>query len=155
MWVVARLSLGWIFLWAFFDKLWGLGFNTAPDKAWIVGGSPTMGFLSFATTGPFAELFKSMAGNVFIDILFMGGLLLLGVALILGIGMRLAGYGGAIMMLLMYLAVLPKEHNPFLDEHIVYAALLILLAEYKTGRIFGLGTWWSKTKLVKKYPILE
>ena len=28
---LARISLGLIFLWAFFDKLWGLGFATCRD----------------------------------------------------------------------------------------------------------------------------
>ena len=42
-----RLSLGWIFLWAFLDKLFGLGHETAAKAAWIHGGHPTLGFLKF------------------------------------------------------------------------------------------------------------
>ena len=41
MWAIARLSLGWIFLWAFLDKLFGLGHETPSARAWIDGGSPT------------------------------------------------------------------------------------------------------------------
>jgi thiosulfate dehydrogenase [quinone] large subunit len=36
-----RLALGWIFLWAVIDKLFGLGFATPAKNAWIDGGSPT------------------------------------------------------------------------------------------------------------------
>jgi hypothetical protein len=66
-----RISLGFIFLWAFADKTFGLGFATTSANAWINGGSPTYGFLTFATKGPFADFFKSLAGNNFVDIVFM------------------------------------------------------------------------------------
>ena len=36
-----RLSLGWIFLWAFLDKMFGLGHETTSAQAWINGGHPT------------------------------------------------------------------------------------------------------------------
>ena len=49
-----RLALGWIFLWAFLDKAFGLGHDTTAAKSWVNGGSPTKGFLGSATTGPFA-----------------------------------------------------------------------------------------------------
>ena len=39
----ARLSLGWVFLWAFLDKVFGWGRATAAGKGWIDGGSPTAG----------------------------------------------------------------------------------------------------------------
>lgn len=155
VWVLLRLGLGFIFLWAFFDKVFGLGFSTAPDKSWLLGNSPTYGFLAFATKGPFASFYQSLAGNVVVDWLFMLGLLGIGTALILGITTRLAGYAGVLLMLLMWSAVLPPEHNPLLDDHIIYALVLIGLTMVKSGQWFGLGNWWAKIKLVKKYPILE
>jgi thiosulfate dehydrogenase [quinone] large subunit len=79
---LTRISLGLIFLWAFFDKLLGLGFATASDSSWILGTSPTTGFLQFATKGPFATVFQSMAGNMVVDYLFMAGLLFIGICLI-------------------------------------------------------------------------
>jgi len=98
IWAVLRIGMGWIFLWGFLDKLFGLGFATASEKAWLAGGSPTSGYLNFATSGPFAPLFQSLAGNPVVDWLFMLGLLLLGLALILGIGVKIAGYSGALLM---------------------------------------------------------
>jgi thiosulfate dehydrogenase [quinone] large subunit len=63
--------MGLIFLWAFFDKLLGLGFATKAENAWINGGSPTSGFLLHGTKGPFAEFFQSLAGIPTVDWLFM------------------------------------------------------------------------------------
>ena len=77
VWGVLRLLLGWTFLWAFVDKLFGLGFNTVADKSWLDGVSPTFGFLKFGTKGPFASLYQSLAGNPVVDWLFMMGLLLI------------------------------------------------------------------------------
>lgn len=101
IWAVLRIGMGWLFLWPFLDKLFGLGFTTAPEDAWIAGGSPTFGYLKFATSGPLAPIFQSLAGNPIVDWLFMLGLLLIGLALISGIGVSIASYAGAVMVLLM------------------------------------------------------
>ena len=71
IWGILRIGMGWIFLWAFFDKLFGLGFATKAEGAWVNGGSPTFGFLNFASKGPLAEIYQSMAGNAVVDWLFM------------------------------------------------------------------------------------
>src|SRR3989338_2729680 len=149
IWAYLRVALGLIFLWGFFDKLFGLGFSTASDKSWLLGTSPTLGFLKLGTHGPLSSFYQSIAGNVFVDWLFMIGLLLIGLALILGIGVKIAGYSGALLMLLMWLVILPPEHNPIFDEHIIYALVLIGLTYVKSGHILGFGEYWSNTKLVK------
>jgi len=153
IWAALRIGMGWILLWGFLDKLFGLGFATAPENAWIVGGSPTSGYLKFATAGPLSAFFQSLAGNAIVDWLFMLGLFLIGVALILGIGVQIAGYSGALLVFLMWLSNLPPEHNPLLDEHIIYLIILIGLATVKAGQWVGLGKWWSER--VKNYPFLE
>lgn len=152
---VLRILMGWLFLWPFFDKLFGLGFATSPERAWLAGGSPTAGFLGNATSGPFAELFQSLAGNTVVDWLFMMGLLLIGLALILGIGMRIAVSSGALLMFLMWLAVLPPTNNPIIDEHIIYIAVLGVLLLHDAGEPLGLQSWWKKTMLVKNMPFLK
>ncbi|GAB4060515.1 hypothetical protein GCM10028775_76540 [Catellatospora paridis] len=144
-----RIALGWIFLWAFLDKLFGWGSATAPAKSVLNGGSPTQGFLSSAK-GPFSGLFHSIAGGYLTDLLFMAALLAIGSALILGIGMRAAATGGAVLTVLMWAAVLPPTSNPFLDEHLVYAAILIVLALLDAGDTLGLGRAWSTTSLVRR-----
>ena len=151
-----RLSLGWIFIWAFIDKVLGLGFATEPGKALIDGVSPTYGYLTFATHGPLAPLFEMLAGNVLVDWLFMTGLLLIGLALILGIGVRIAGYAGALMMALLFLAAsLPPEHNPILDEHIIYLLVFLLFTQLPVGDYLGLGKRWSQISMVKRNPLLK
>jgi thiosulfate dehydrogenase [quinone] large subunit len=151
---IARVSLGFTFLWAFFDKLFGLGYSTLSEKAWINGGSPTTGFLK-GVQGPFADTFHSMAGSAWADWLFMAGLLGVGVALTLGIGMRVAAVSGGLLLVFMWAASLPIKTNPFLDDHLVYAVVLGALALMHAGDTAGLGKLWSKIPIVKRLPVLR
>ncbi len=152
---ILRIALGWIFLWAFLDKTFGWGFATARENAWIRGGSPTTGFLSFGTQGPLAEAFQSLAGSAFVDAVFMLGLLGIGVALTLGIATFVAAYSGALMLVLMWLALLWPANNPFMDDHLIYAIALIALAHLHAGNVLGLGERWSRLQVVRKYPFLQ
>mgnify|MGYP001607999787 CR=1 FL=1 len=151
---VLRISMGFIFLWAFLDKTFGLGFATTAEKSWLAGGSPTGGFLGNAVKGPFAEIFHKMAGSVLVDWLFMLGLLFIGMALLLGIGMKIATYSGSLLLFLMWLALLWPANNPFLDEHIVYIFALFTLNSMRAGEIWGFAKEWKGSKLVKKLPFL-
>jgi thiosulfate dehydrogenase (quinone) large subunit len=149
-----RIALGWVFLWAFLDKTFGLGFATTSAKAWVNGGSPTDGFLGSAK-GPFSGFYHSIAGTGLANVLFMAGLLAIGVALILGIGMRLAAVGGALLTVMMWTAVLPPSSNPFMDDHLVYAAVLIVLALLGAGNTLGLGRRWAAIPLVQRVSWLK
>jgi thiosulfate dehydrogenase (quinone) large subunit len=154
-WAIARISLGWVFLWAFVDKTFGLGFATQSENAWLAGGSPTYGFLNFGTEGKiFHDFFAGLAGPT-ADWAFMLGLLGIGLALILGIGMRIAAVSGAVMMVLMWAAQLRLDNNPFMDDHIVYAIVLVGLALTGAGRTLGLGRVWERTAIVQRFPILK
>jgi thiosulfate dehydrogenase [quinone] large subunit len=129
-----RLSMGFIFLWAFLDKTFGLGFATSPEKAWLNGGSPTSGFLSFAAKGPFVEIFNSLANVPVVDWLFMLGLLFVGITLIFNKFVKWGCIAGALMMFLMYLALLLPENNPLIDDHIIYILVLAMIS-LRTERI--------------------
>lgn len=164
-WAVARLSVGFVFLWAFFDKLFALGYSTGTDRetgvidrfgdaAWINGGSPTTGYLS-GVTGPFQGWFEPLAGAAWADWLFMLGLLAIGGALMLGIGMRIAAAAGALLLVFMWMASLPLDTNPFMDDHLVYAVVLIGLAAVHAGNTLGLGRPWCRTELVRRHPTLQ
>ena len=162
---VLRIAFGLTFLWAFFDKLLALGFATGRaedgtvdrfgDAAWINGGSPTEGFLAFGAEGPFKEFYNSIAGASWADWLFMIGLLCIGVALTLGVGMRLAAATGGLLYVLMWTVVLPPENNPVLDDHLLAAVTLVALALVNAGDTWGLGRWWSNTGLVQRNPVLR
>ena len=148
-----RIALGLVFLWAFLDKLLGLGYTTPSERAWIRGGEPTRGYLS-SSFGPLGDLFKEMAGNAVVDALFMFGLAGVGVALTLGIATRLGGWGGMAMVLLMYAShpvpwMEPNGTHPFLDEHITEGAALALIALTNAGDTWGLGAWW-RTRVAKR-----
>jgi thiosulfate dehydrogenase (quinone) large subunit len=151
---VLRVFYGFTFLWAFADKLFGLHFSTATAKSWLNGGNPTKGFLS-GSEGPFAGFYHAIAGHAITNWGFMLACLALGIALILGIGMRLAAIGGAVMYAMMYLVVLPTVTNPFIDDHIVGLVVVVLLALIGAGHVWGLGNAWNKVDIVRRYPILR
>jgi thiosulfate dehydrogenase [quinone] large subunit len=161
-----RLSLGWVFLWAFLDKLLALGFSTGRNAetdvvdafgpaAWIHEGSPTLCFLKFGTKGPLADFYQGFAGDSWANWLFMVGLAGIGLALVLGIGMRIAAASGSAMLVMMWSAALPPENNPFMDDHLIYALVLVMLAIAGAGHTFGLGRWWERLAIVRRYPVLK
>jgi thiosulfate dehydrogenase (quinone) large subunit len=154
IWGLTRIALGWVFLWAFLDKLFGLGYSTPEARAWMNGASPTEGYLA-GVDGPFRSFFNPMAGTPWADWLFMVGLAGIGVALVLGIGVRIAAVAGAVMMVLMWMAEWPIADNPFLDYHLVYALVLIGLAIVNAGDTVGFGRPWSRTGLVRAMPALR
>ena len=163
---VLRIGFGLTFLWAFFDKLLALGFATGRDPvtdnvdrfgdaAWVNGGSPTEGFLGFAAKGPFKDFYNNIAGDAWADWLFMLGLLGIGLALTFGIGMRAAAVAGATMYVLMWTVVLPPANNPVLDEHLLGAVTVVVLALALAGDTWGLGRWWSRIPLVRRNAYLR
>ncbi|MGZ8629491.1 MAG: hypothetical protein ACXWZF_00785 [Actinomycetota bacterium] len=175
-----RLAMGWTFLWAFLDKAFALGFSTGRvvneagetvnidffgDAAWISGGSPTAGVLGFAMKGPFTDFYQTITGfqmteagptsAAWVDWIYMGSMLFIGLALILGIGVKLASIGGIIWMTIFFTATaIWPEHNPFVDDHVVSALVLGALFFANAGIYLGLGKVWQRTELVQKHPIL-
>ena len=162
-----RIAYGVTFLWAFLDKLLALGFHTGYDQngvldrfgpaAWINGGSPTEGFLSFAVPAdnPFHGFFTSLAGHAWVDWLFMAGLLGIGVTLLLGVGVRLGAAAGVAMYAFMYAASLPLENNPVVDDHFIGMIVMVVLALGAAGTTWGLGRWWSSTDVVREHRVLQ
>jgi len=159
---VLRITTGFVFLWAFLDKTFGFGYATPSAKAWIHGGSPTKGFLSSVDVGPFQSTFHSMAGTTWADWLFMIALLGIGVALIAGIGMRIAAGAAAVLLALMWFAEYPPaQHtsagkptmstNPIVDSHVTYAIVAVVLALTYAGHTWGLGRRWARLPFVQRH----
>ncbi len=140
-----------MFLWAFLDKTFGLGFATPANRAWIEGGSPTTGFLKGTGENALGGFFSALAGQAWVDWLFMAGLLGIGAALILGVGTRAAAATGSLMLLLMWAAELPLANNPFMDDHIIYSIVLAGLAMAGAGGTLGLGD----LPIVRRHPVLR
>jgi thiosulfate dehydrogenase (quinone) large subunit len=163
---VLRIIMGLTFLWAFLDKTFGLGYATTSTQAWIHGGSPTKGFLAHIQVGPLQAPLRAMAGTGWANWLFMLAMLGLGIALILGIGLRVAATTGTLVLALMWFAEFPiarfdstaaatASTNPFIDYHLVYAAVLITLAVFAAGNTWGLGRRWADLHLVRRNPWLR
>lgn len=161
-----RIGLGFIFLWPFLDKLIGLGYSTSSAKAWISGGSPTSGFLGHSDVGPFSAMFRSWSGAVLLDWVFMLALLGVGVAVLLGIGLRVSAVAGTVLMASMWIAEWPLARfddvgepsgstNPLIDYHVIYALGLIVVALCGAGEHLGLGRRWADSDLVRRLPWLR
>lgn len=155
-WGAARLLLGWTFLWAFIDKLMGLGYPTERADAWVRGGSPAAtGFLDFESAVPFERFFRDVLDSAVLDWLFMAGLVLIGLCLLAGVVVRIASWTGAVLLVLLYVSGFPPTHNPVVDGHIVYAVALGGIALSSCGDVLGLGVWWRHTRLVQRFPALR
>jgi thiosulfate dehydrogenase [quinone] large subunit len=85
----------------------------------------------------------------------MIGLAAIGTALILGIGMRIAAAAGALLLTLMWTAVLAPANNPFMDDHLIYAGVIAVLALTAAGHTLGLGRYWARLPLVRRLPVLR
>ena len=148
-----RLGAGWALFWSGIDKVFGLGFGTAPAQSVLAGASPTKGFLlhGLPADAPAAALLKPLAGHPVADALFLLATVGAGLALLLGIGTRVAAVGGAILMLNLWFASLPLEYNPFLDQHLFYAIALLSVPVFDSGRYLGLGNAWRSLPLVRDH----
>ena len=157
---VARIVIGFFFLWPFLDKMFGLGFTTAAERAWINGGTPAQGYLNnLDPAQPLSGFFQSVFANPVGDVIFMLGLLGIGVAMITGAGVRIAAIGGALLMAFMYVVALPwigePTTNPVLDSHWVEGLLLVIAAVTLAGDTWGLGKWWANRDIVRKHAWLR
>ena len=152
---ILRIAMGWTMVWAFMDKLFGLGFPSTPDVAMINGGSPTEYYLTYLVDGPFEGIWNSLAGNAVVDWLLMFGLIAVGVSMMLGIASKLSTVGFVVMMALMFALEVPPADNPLIDYHIIY--IIAALAVYWLGGYghLGLQERWSELAIVRRLPILE
>lgn len=150
---IIRLGFGWALFWSGIDKLFGLGFATKPEQSVLAGVSPTKGFLlhGLDADAPAAALLKPLAGHPVADALFLLATVGAGLALLVGIGTRIAAIGGGILMLNLWFASLPLQYNPVLDQHLFYAIAALSVVAFDSGRYLGLGTAWRRVPLVQTH----
>lgn len=146
LWLL-RLAMGWLFLYA--------GVTKIINPEWSAGG-----YLKSAKTFP--GLFQTMLDPAilpFINFINEWGLTLLGASLILGLFVRLSSWLGAILMLLYYFPILdfsyPNPHSYIVDEHIVYALVLVFFAAIRAGRVWGLENWCANLPVCRRFPRLR
>ncbi|MEK7586546.1 MAG: DoxX family protein [Patescibacteria group bacterium] len=131
--LLLRLTVGWMFFYA--------GITKVLNDGWSAGG-----YLAGAKN--FTGFYQWLASPAILPItnfLNEWGLTLLGVALILGVFVRICSLLGALMMLLYYLVILefpyPNAHAYIVDEHIIYIAILLFFATTQAGRFYGFDRW--------------
>ena len=144
--VLLRTLIGWHFLYEGLVKLvW---------PAWTRAGVPLGRFSSAgylrSSTGPFSDVFRAFADASWLpwlDLLMAWGLLLVGLALMLGLFTQAACAGALLLLALFYLSWLPTrgvyepgtEGNYLLvNKNLVEAAAVAVLLAFRTGRIAGL-----------------
>lgn len=142
-----RISLGWLFLYS--------GITKILDPSWSA-----VGYLSGAKMLPgLFAWFASPEVLPIVNILNSWGQLLIGSALLLGVGVRIASVSGILMMALYYLPILdfpyPNAHSLLVDEHVVYAAGLAMLMAYRAGTVWGLTRWCANLPLCRRFPNLH
>lgn len=141
-----RLAMGALCLYA--------GITKVIDPAWTAAG-----YIKGAST--FAMFYQWMLNPAILPVInFMNawGLTLLGVSLLLGAFVRLSSYLGIALMLLYYFALsfpYPNAHALIVDEHIIYATVLLVLAQFRAGRVWGLDPWCAKQPVCAKNPWLK
>ena len=126
-----RVSLGWLMLYS--------GINALTTPGWSAAG-----YLKGAKT--FAGFYQwLLQPNILPVINFVNewALTLLGISLILGVFIRFSAPLGTVLMLLYYFPILqfpyPNTHDFIVDEHIIYALALLVLASLRAGDVWGLG----------------
>ena len=62
----------------------------------------------------------------------------------LGIAMRIAGWGGFALNILLWFSALPPSGNPVIGgTHTIYAMVLLILMFLHAGYRWGPGQWWE------------
>lgn len=145
--LLLRILLGWLFFYA--------GITKVLNPAWSAAG-----YIANAKT--FAGFYQWLASPGILPLtnfLNEWGLTLIGVSLILGVAVRLSSILGALLMLLYYFPILsfpyPDPHSYIVDEHIIYATALLVLAAQRAGRIWGLENWCANLPVCSRFPRLR
>lgn len=142
-----RVVFGWMFFYA--------GITKIVNPAWSAAG-----YLKGAHTfAGFYNLLASPGVLPIVNFINEWGLLLLGVSLIIGIGVRISSILGAFLMLFYYLPILqfpyPNPHSYIVDEHIVYIFALLFFAAIRAGRILGLENWCVNLPICRRLPAIR
>jgi len=142
-----RLAMGWMMFYA--------GITKVLNPAWSAAG-----YLKGAKTFVgFYQWLLDPAILPWLNLVNEWGLTLLGVSLIFGVFVRLSSVLGAVLMLLYYFVILDFPYlnpNSFLvDQHIIFTLVLLLFANLRAGRVWGLENWCSNLLVCSKFPRLR
>jgi len=149
--IVLRTLIGWHFLYEGYTKLlqpaWGrVG---APVARWS-----SAGYLKNAS-GPFADTFHALSNSSWIgtiDVAVAVALVAVGLSLILGFFTQLGCAGAIALLATFYVSAIPmglpeprsEGTYLFVNKNLIEAAAVLALMTFRTGRIAGLDTWWTR-----------
>jgi thiosulfate dehydrogenase (quinone) large subunit len=68
--------------------------------------------------------------------------------------MRVAAISGTVLLVLMWTASFVPDNDIFMDDHLIYAVVLLGLAVVGAGNTLGFGRRWTNTSLVRNHPWL-
>ncbi len=146
--VFFRLAMAWTFLYASSHQVFVSGWSVA-------------GFLNSTKTfhGVYT-LFTGPAIAPVLTFLVAYGHLLIGLSLLVGLMVRVSASFGIALMLLYWTAhmdfpYISDTNNFLLDEHIVYAGVLVYLIMKHAGHVWGLDGWAENLPFVKGHPGLK
>ncbi len=138
---VLRILLGWFMFFAGIEKVL--------DPAWTAKG-----FLLSAKTFPVFYAWFAEPYNIWwIDPINAWSITLVGLFFLLGIYVRPAAWGGALLMIMYYFPhyVFPAvPHGYIVEEHFIYAAAFLLVAYLPLDPRFSLQKYLSLKKLESK-----
>lgn len=132
-----RLALGWYFVYA--------GASKIMNPAWTAAG-----YLKGAKTFPeFYNIFLNPSIIDVVNFLNEWGLLLVGLSLIVGLGMRAASLGGIMLMLLYYFPALKFPYAGttalVVDDHIIFICIFIMLFSLASTQEYAVSTLLRKS----------
>lgn len=143
-----RLSMAWTFLYAASHQVF------VPDFSVVT-------FLSHTKTfhGLFS-LFTTPSMAPITTFLVEYGHLLIGLSLLTGLMVRVSASFGVFLMIIYWMAhmdwpFISNTNNFILDEHIVYAGILVFLVVKRAGHVWGLDGWAENLKFVQEHPGLK
>ena len=141
---IARIAVG--------ASMIGLGLRLFVGGGW--GAWNTVGVVLPTTypRGPVGEIFLAFWGNQAVIQLLIWSSVLIGAALVLGVAVRLASYGGILIMLMFYLAVIPPG-SVIINQQLMYIIVFAFLVVGKAGEIAGFDSLLGEFE--KKYPALR
>jgi len=145
--VFFRLAMAWTFLYAASHQV----FVTWSVADFLNSTKTFHGFYSQFTGPEIAPVLTFLVGY---------GHLLIGLSLLLGLMVRVSSVFGIALMLLYWSAHLDFPYvsdttNFLIDEHIVFAGVLVLLIVEHAGHVFGLDAWAEKLSFVREHPNLK
>jgi thiosulfate dehydrogenase (quinone) large subunit len=140
-----RLAMAWTFLYA--------ASHQVLVPRWSVAG-----FLD--STKTFHGLYSQFTGPGIAPILsFLVGYghLLIGLSLLVGLMVRVSAVFGILLMVLYWTAhmdfpYISDTNNLLVDQHVVYAGVLVLLIVECAGHVFGLDAWVERLSFFREHP---